>query len=365
MHRITPRLFGAVAAAAFALPGVAQAETVNIYNWSDYIGETTLADFTAATGIEAVYDTYDNNEVMEAKLLAGNSGYDIVVPTAQPFLSRQVKAGLYLELDRSKIPNWQNLDPNFMKLVETADPGNAHAIIYQWGTTGLGFNVDEVSKRIADAPTDSLDLIFKPENAAKLADCGITMLDSPTDIIPIALHYLGLDPNSESPEDLQKAQDLLMSIRPYLRYLHSSQHINDLANGNVCLTLGWSGDIGIARTRAEEAGNGIVIDYSIPKEGTVVWFDMMGIPIDAPNPDQAHAFINFILEPKVMAGIDDYVGYGNAVPASWPLMDQEIAKDPRVFPPEETMRRLFAVKESSPDFDRIRTRAWTTIRTGQ
>ncbi|MGK9231296.1 polyamine ABC transporter substrate-binding protein [Inquilinus limosus] len=365
MKRLVQSLLATVALCAAAAPALAQEKVVNIYNWSDYIGETTLDDFTKATGIKTVYDTYDNNEVLEAKLLAGNSGYDVVVPTSQPFLARQIKAGVYLELDRSKIPNWKNLDPALMKAAEGADPGNKYAVIYQVGTVGIGYNVDQVKKRLGDVPIDSYDIVFKPENAAKLADCGITMLDSPTDILPVVLNWLGLDPDSKKPEDLQKAEEAMMKIRPYVRYFQSSQYINDLAGGNVCISIGWSGDVSIARTRAEEAKNGVTIDYVIPKESTLVWFDMMGIPKDAPHPDEAYAFINFVLEPKVMAEIDNFVGYGNAVLGSRELMDPEIANDPRVFPPEDVAKRLFTVTEAPANYERLRTRAWTRIRTGQ
>lgn len=365
MKRLVQSLLATAALCAVAAPALAQEKVVNIYNWSDYIGETTLADFTKATGIKTVYDTYDNNEVLEAKLLAGSSGYDLVVPTAQPFLSRQIKAGVYLELDKSKIPNWKNLDPALLKQAEGADPGNKYAAIYQWGTVGIGYNVDQVKKRLGDVPLDSFDMVFNPENAKKLADCGITTLDSPTDIIPVVLNYLKLDPNSQKPEDLKAAEEAIMKFRPYLKYLSSSQYINDLAGGNVCVAIGWSGDVSIARARAEEAKNGVNIDYIIPKESTLVWFDMIGIPKDAPHPEEAYAYINFILDPKVMAGIDDFVGYGNAVLGARELMNPEIANDPRVFPPDDVMKKLFAITEASPSYERLRTRTWTRIRTGQ
>jgi putrescine transport system substrate-binding protein len=365
MKRLVQSLLATAALCAMAVPALAQEKVVNIYNWTDYIGETTLADFTAATGIKTVYDTYDGNEALEAKLLTGNSGYDIVVPTAQPFLSRQIKAGVYLELDKSKIPNWKNLDPALLKLVDNADPGNKHAIIYQWGTVGIGYNVDAVKKRLGDVPLDSFDVVFNPDNAKKLADCGITMLDSPTDILPVMLNYLKIDPNSQKPEDLKKAEEGVMKIRPYLKYLHSSQYINDLAGGNVCVSVGWSGDVGIAKSRAEEAKNGVNLDYIIPKEGTSVFFDMMAMPKDAPHPEAGYAYINFMLEPKVMAGIDDAVGYANAVKGSKELMNPEIANNPNVFPPDDVMKRLFAIGEASSSYERLRTRTWTRIRTGQ
>ncbi len=367
MQRAKRVLLGSAAVLVAGFPVAAQAETVNVYNWSDYIGETTLADFTEATGIEVVYDVFDSNEVLEAKLLAGNSGYDVVVPTAVPFLARQINAGVYMELDRSLIPNWDNLDPQLMELIaETADPGNAHAVIYQGGTVGLGYNVGMVTDRLGeDAPVGSWSLIFDPANAAALADCGISVLDSPTDVIPHVLVYLGRDPNSQDADDLAAAEELLMSIRPHIKYIHSSQYINDLANGNLCVAIGWSGDVLQAADRAEEAGSGIEVAYSIPEEGAIIWFDMLAIPADAPNPEAAHAFINFILDPQVMADIENYVAFANAVPASRELMDPEIANNPAVFPPDEVTDRLFSVTEVSPAFERLRTRSWTRFRTGQ
>ncbi|MEQ9812409.1 MAG: polyamine ABC transporter substrate-binding protein [Azospirillaceae bacterium] len=349
-----------------AVTGAAQAQdgVVHIFNWSDYIGETTIEDFTAETGIEVVYDVYDSNEVLEARLLAGSSGYDVVVPTAMPFMARQIQAGVYQPLDYSQLPNAEYLDQSLMERVQPADPGNEHAVIYQWGTNGFGYNVGMIEERMPGAPVDSWDMVFDPEVVANFADCGVTILDSPDEIFPIALHYLGLDPNSESEEDLQQAVDLLMSIRPYVRYFHSSQYINDLANGDVCLSVGWSGDVVQAAYRAEEAGNDVEVTYVIPEEGTIIWFDMLAIPSDAPNPEAAHAFINFVLRPDVMAAIDDYVAYANAIPDSWPLMDPEIAEDPTIFPPPEVQERLFPSEERSQGTIRNWTRAWTRIRSG-
>ncbi|HYD98361.1 MAG TPA: polyamine ABC transporter substrate-binding protein [Alphaproteobacteria bacterium] len=359
-------LVAAAAAALFAGGASAQQKTLNIYNWSDYIGETTIADFEKETGIKVNYDVYDGNETLEAKLLAGKAGYDLVVPSSQPFLSRQIKAKVYQKLDKSKIPNLKNLDPELMRAVQGADPNNEHAVIYQWGTDGLGYNVDKVKQLLGEnAPLDSYDLLFKKENVEKLASCGVTILDAPTDVLPIALNYLGLDPNSEKAEDLAKAEALIMSIRPYVKYFHSSQYINDLANGDICLALGYSGDILQAQARAVEAKNNVNVAYALPKEGTMMWFDTAAIPADAPNPDAAHQFINFILKPEVMAGISGYVAYANAVPESWKLLPEELRSDPNIFPPEELRRKLFTVKEASQAFERQRTRTWTKIRTGQ
>ena len=343
----------------------AEDKVLHVYNWSDYIAEDTVAKFEKETGIKVTYDVYDGNETLEAKLMAGHSGYDIVVPTAFPFLDRQVKAGVYMKLDRSKIPNYKNLDPELMKRVAAADPGNEHAVIWMWGTTGIGYNVKAVEKRIPNAPVDSLDLVFKPENAAKLKDCGITMLDSPTDIMPIVLNYLHLDPNSQNPDDLKKAEDLMMKIRPYVKYFHSSRYINDLANGDICVAIGWSGDVFQAASRAAEAKNGVEIKYSIPKEGTMIWFDNMAIPADAPHPEAALKWINFILQPKIEAANSNYVAYANPVPASKEFIDASIRDNPAIYPSKEVMDKLFAVPTKSEKFNRLQTRAWTTIRTGQ
>ncbi len=347
--------------------GHAQAatDTVNIYNWSDYIGETTLADFTAATKLRTNYDVYDNNDILEAKMLAGRSGFDIVVPTSQPYFARMVQAGLFRSLDRSKIPNWSKLDPQLMKFVETSDPGNKYGVIYQWGTNGFAYNVDAIKKRLPNAPVDSWRMIFDPEIVKNFADCGVSMLNAATEIMPLALHYLGRDPNSEKPEDLKAAIELLNKVRPYIKYFHSSNYINDLASGNLCLSVGWSGDAVQAKTRAEEAKNNIKIQYVIPKEGTLLWFDMMAIPADAPNPDGAYAYINFVLAPENMAKITNFVAYGNAVPDSLPMVDEAIRTDPSTFPSAEVRAKMFTLTQASPAFERQRTRAWTRITAGQ
>jgi len=352
---------GLVSVSAYA----ADQKVLNIYNWSDYIAEDTVAKFEKETGIKVRYDVYDGNETLEAKLMAGHSGYDIVVPTAFPFLDRQIKAGVYMKLDRSKIPNYKNLDPKLMARVAAADPGNEHAVIWMWGTDGIGYNVKAVEKVLPNAPVNSLDMIFKPEIVSKLAKCGVTMLDSPTDVIPVALNYLGLDPDSQNPDDLKKAQDLLMSVRPYIKYFNSSQYINDLANGDICVAFGWSGDVFQAANRATEAKNGIEIKYSIPKEGTLIWFDNMAIPKDAPHPELAYQWINFVLQPEIAAANSNYVAYANPVPASKPMVDEAVRDDPNIYPSEEVMDKLFAVPTKSEKFTRLQTRAWTSIRTGQ
>ena len=318
---------------SLALPALAQENEIHVYNWSDYIAEDTVAKFEAATGIKVVYDVYDSNEVLEAKLLAGSSGYDVVVPTSQ-FLQRQIGAGVYQPLDKSKLPNLANMDPELMEKAAAYDPGNEHATIWMWGTTGIGYNVKAVEERLgADAPTDSWALVFDPQYAEKLADCGIAMLDSSSDMLPSALAYLGLDPTSSEFEDFEKAAALIEAVRPYVRYFHSSQYISDLANGEICVAVGFSGDVFIAADRAVQAGNGIEIAYSVPKEGAQQWFDMAAIPADAPNPEGALAFLNFVMEPQIAADITNHVWYANANAASWPLVDPEINGDPAIYPP--------------------------------
>ncbi|MDF2096774.1 polyamine ABC transporter substrate-binding protein [Aquibaculum arenosum] len=351
---------------AGGLAGAQAQDTVNVYNWSDYIAEDTIANFEAETGIKVNYDVYDSNSVVEAKLLAGSSGYDVVVPTAVPYLARQIEAGIYQKLDRSKIPNWDNLDSTLLRPVgELADPGNEHAAIYMWGTNGFGYNVKMIEERMPDAPVDSYAMLFEPEVVEKFADCGIAFLDDASEVFPVLLHYLGHDPYDEDPDNLAEAEERMMELRPHIRYFHSSQYINDLANGEICVAYGWSGDVFQARDRAAEAGQGVEIEYTIPSEGTILWYDMLAIPADAPNPDGAHAFINYLLDPEVMADITDYVVYANAVPASLDHVDPEIAEDPAVFPTDEVKERLFSAEVITPRFERLRTRAWTRVRTGQ
>lgn len=352
-------------ALSFAAPAIGQEDAVlNVYNWSDYIAEDTIEKFEAETGIKVNYDLFDSNEVLEAKLLTGSSGYDIVVPTAN-FLERQIQAGLFLKLDKSKLPNWANMDATIMSAVENADPANQHSIVYMWGTTGIGYNTAKIAERIENAPTDSWALIFDPANAEKLADCGVALLDSPTEVIAAALKYLDIDPLSEDVSDLKKAEELLMGVRPFIRYFHSSQNISDLANGEICVAHGWSGDMLQSRDRAAEANAGVVIDYTIPKEGAGVWFDMMAIPNDAPHPDNAHKFINFMMDAQIAADITNYVYYANANAASMPLIEAEVTEDTAIYPTAETKENLFSIRAHTPKYDRLLTRTWTRIKTGQ
>ncbi|MFA5685094.1 MAG: extracellular solute-binding protein [Lysobacteraceae bacterium] len=342
-----------------------EARTLRIYNWSDYIAEDTIEKFEAETGIKVIYDVFDSNDVLEAKLLSGDTGYDIVVPTLN-FLARQIKAGVFLELDRGKLSNHANLDPEMMQRIAVLDPGNTYSVPYLWGTTGIGYNVEKVREALGeDAPVDSWDLVFKPENVAKLAACGVSFLDAASEMIPIALHYLGEDPNSFDEAVIGKSLTLMQSVRPHLRYFHSSQYINDLANGDICVAVGWSGDIIQAATRAEEAGKGVEVAYVIPKEGAPLWFDMLAIPKSAKHPDNAHAFLNYLLRPEVIAGISDYVAYANPNPASTDLVSAEVTGDPTIYPPAETMAKLYPLAVLPPEVDRFYTRLWTTLKSGR
>ncbi|MCR6687472.1 polyamine ABC transporter substrate-binding protein [Pseudoxanthomonas sp.] len=376
----TPRLLMVGIAAALlaacggkdpaAAPGAdgqagAEEKVLNVYNYSDYIAEDTIPNFEQQTGIRVTYDVYDSDEIVETKLLAGSSGYDIVVPTLN-FFGRQIQAGVFKELDKSKIPNLANLDPKVMERIAAQDPGNKYGVPYMVGTTGIGYNVDKVTAAFGSADiASSWDLVFKPENIAKLKDCGVTLLDTPSDMIPIALHYLGQDPHSNDPATIQKAADLIRSIRPYVQNFHSSQYVSSLANGSTCLVVGWSGDIIQARDRAEEAGNGVNVAYSIPKEGTAQWFDMLAIPADAKHPQNAYAFINYLLEPQVAANNTNYIQYANPVAAATPLVDEEIRTDPTIYPPEDVAAKMFTYAINTPETDKLYTRLWTEIKTGR
>ncbi|WP_404381032.1 polyamine ABC transporter substrate-binding protein [Caenispirillum salinarum] len=367
MRQFTRSLIAGTAMAVVMAGGaVAQEEKVlNVYNWSDYIAEDTIANFEKETGIKVNYDVYDSNEMLEAKLLAGNSGYDVIVPTST-FLARFVQGDIVQPLDKSKIPNWDNLDEDLMKGLQAADPGNEHAAIYQWGTNGYGYIPSKVEAALgADAPTDSWDLIFDPANAEKLAECGIYVLDSPSEIFPVTMEYLGHPFNTDDPAHYEEAEALWMKIRPYIKKFHSSEYINALANGDACVAMGFSGDIFQAKYRAEEAGKDFTVEYTIPKEGTAMWFDTLAIPADAPHPDNAHTFINYILQPEVIGAITDYVAYANAVPASEEYVSDEIWNDPAIFPTAEVKEKLFVDTPAGQKLDRLRTRTWNKIKTGR
>lgn len=340
-------------------------KTLNVYNWSDYIAEDTIPAFEKSSGVKVVYDVFDSNEMVETKLLAGSSGYDIVVPTLN-FLGRQIQAGVFQPLDKAKIPNLANLDPAMMKRIALQDPGNQYAVPYLWGTTGIGYNVDKVKAAFGTTDvTNSWDLVFKPENLSKLTSCGVTFLDTPSELIPIALNYLGEDPNSQDPAVIDKAAALLKTIRPHISNFHSSQYIDALAKGSTCLVVGWSGDVIQARDRAAEAKNGVNIAYAIPKEGAPLWFDMLAIPKDAKHVDSAHAFINHLLDPQVAANNTNFVSYPNANPKSTPLVDKAISGDPTIYPPADVQAKLFTFAIIPPEVDRQYTRIWTQLKTGR
>src|SRR3990167_2428764 len=351
---------------AGATLGVAQAEekVLHIYNWSDYIAEDTLENFQKETGIKVVYDVFDSNETLEAKLLSGRSGYDIVVPSNQ-FLAKQIKAGVFQKLDKSKLPNWKNLNPDLMKALDSSDPGNQYAFPYLWGTTGIGYNSEKVKAALGTDTIDSWDVVFKPENMEKLKSCGVSMLDAPDEVYGAALHYLGLPPNPSNVEDVKKAEDLLMTVRPYITYFHSSKYISDLANGDICVALGWSGDIFQAQARAEEAKNNVPVGYTIPKEGAASFFDMMAIPADAKNVEAAHVFLNYILTPEVIAPISDYVAYPNGNSAATPLVSEEVRNNPGIYPTAEASKKLYTFTELSPKVQRAITRSWTKVKSGR
>jgi putrescine transport system substrate-binding protein len=350
-----------------AVAGAAQADdkVLHVYNWSDYIAEDTLANFEKETGIKVVYDVFDSNEVLEAKLLAGSSGYDVVVPS-NPFLAKQIKAGVFQKLDKSKLPNWSNLDKDLLHALDPSDPGNQYSVPYMWGTIGIGYNVEKVKAALGeDAPVDSWDLVFKPENMEKLKSCGVSFLDSPTEILPAALHYLGYAPDSSDKGELQKAEELFMKIRPSVAYFHSSKYISDLANGNICVAIGYSGDIYQSKARAEEAKNGVEVGYNIPKEGAGSFFDMLAVPADAKNVDAAHVFLNYLMKPEVMASITNYVQFPNGNAAATPLVDEALRTDPGVYPSPEVLKKIYTFPDLAPAVQRNMTRSWTKIKSGR
>jgi len=354
-----------ITAAVLTLASQAQAEqTVHIYNWSDYIGETTLADFQKETGIKPVYDVFDSNETLEGKLLAGRTGYDVVVPSNH-FLGKQIKAGAFQKLDRSQLKNWGNLDPVLLKRLEANDPGNQYAVPYLWGTNGIGYNAEKVKAVLGVDKIDSWSVIFEPENIKKLSQCGVAFLDSADEMIPAMLNYLGLDPNSKNPDDYKKAEAKLMAVRPYVTYFHSSKYIGDLANGDICVAAGFSGDIFQAAARAEEAGKGVEIAYAIPKEGGNLWFDMVAVPADAANVKEAHAFIDYLLRPDVIAKVSDYVGYANPNTKSGEFMNQDVRDDESVYPPQAVLDKLYVSEELPPKVQRLMTRSWTKVKSGK
>jgi len=360
------RLAGALAAVLlFSTQSEAEQRTVNFYNWSNYMAPEVLEDFTKETGIKVVYDTFDANEALETRLLAGKSGYDVVVPTGY-FLQRQITAKVFLKLDKSKLPNLANAWDVVTKQLATYDPGNNYGANYMWGTTGIGYNVKVAQKILGpDARIDSWDMVFKPENLAKFKDCGIHMLDSADDILLAALSYLGIDPNSTKQADLEKAADLVIKIRPYVRKFHSSEYLSALASGEICFVVGWSGDVMQARSRAAEARNDIEIGYTIPKEGAQMFFDNLAIPADARNVAEAYELINYLYRPDVAAKNSDFLSYANGNLASQKLIDPKILNDKNIYPDEATLKKLFVITARDPATQRVINRLWTRVKTGK
>ena len=357
------QLMSATAVAALVAT-VASAEEVRVYNWSDYIDESLLEKFEQETGIDLIYDVFDSNEVLETKLLAGGSGYDVVVPSGT-FLQRQISAGAFQKLDFSKLPNSENLWDMVKDRTAQYDPGNEYSINYMWGTTGIGVSVGKVQELLGeDAPIDSLALIFDPANMSKLAECGVHFLDAPAEMIPAALQYLGEDPNSHDPDVIAKAEDVFMGVRPHIQKFNSSEYINALANGEICVAVGWSGDILQARDRAAEAENGVEIAYNAATEGAQMWFDQMAIPVDAPNVDGAHKFLNFIMDAENMATASNYVYYANGNKASQPMLLEDVIGDTAIYPDEKTLSNLFTTTPYDARVQRVVTRLWTKIKSG-
>jgi putrescine transport system substrate-binding protein len=340
------------------------AKVLNLYIWSDYLAPNTLPDFEKQTGIKVHVAYYDSNETLETKLLAGSSGFDIVVPSISYF-ERQIKAGAYLTLDKSKLPDLKNMDPQLMSKVAPHDPGNAHGVIYMWGTNGIGYNEKVVKAVVPDAPLDSWRLVFDPAVASRLAKCGITLLDSPAEMLRAVYSYMGKDPNSQSADDLAQAEVVLSKIRPYIRNFSSSEYIEALANGDQCIAVGYNGDVLQARDRAREANKGIDIKYVVPKEGSILWFDMLAIPKDAPNPESAYAFMNYMMIPQVIADVSNFKRYANANVASQPFVMPQVLNDPGIYPPPDQRQKLPVQLADSPEQTRAITRVWQKFKTGQ
>jgi putrescine transport system substrate-binding protein len=350
--------------AALGAQAAAEEKQLFIYNWTDFIGPHTIEKFEKLTGIKVVYDVYDAEETMEARLLAGSSGYD-VVSASTDFFSREIKAGVYQILDKSRLPNWNNLDPRILAIQTSYDPGNAHAVPYLHSINGFAYNVDMIKARMPNAPVDSLDMLFKPEVVAKFADCGVTFLDSAEDTIQLAMQYLGLDPNSTKREDFKAAEELLLKVRPYIRSFDSSEYLNGLANQEVCVAMSWSSDYAQSRARARAVGMNVNLAFTVPKEGANETFSSLLIPAGAPHPEAAYQFINFLLRPDIIAEVTNAIYYGNDNLASRPLVDPKILADPTLYPTPEIEARLYKSAEVSAATERIRTRTWTRIKTAK
>ena len=342
----------------------ANEKILNVYNWSDYIQPSVIKDFEKETGIHVNYDVFDSNEILETKLLTGHTNYDVVVPSAA-FMERQLQADIYRKLDKSLLPNLKNVDPGIQSALAIYDPGNQYAVDYMWITSGVGYNAAAIRQRMPDAPVDSWRMIFDPAVVSRFADCGVSVLDAASEVVATALLYIGRNPNSNSPEDLKAAEQVLKAIRPYIRYVDSSRYIDNLANGDVCLAMGWSGDIKQAHDRAAEASKGVDLVYSIPREGAIVNLDVLVIPADAPHVRNAHLFIDYLLRPAVAAQNSNLIKYANAVSPDLQPLDPLVRNDQGVFPPQEVRARLTPERPRPPEYQRILTRAWTRFKTGK
>jgi putrescine transport system substrate-binding protein len=362
-RRRTLALGTAALAAPWVRPSWADAGRVNVYNWADYIGETTLADFSTETGIEVVYDLYASAEEMQAKMLAGQTGYDVVL-MAGLSMPQFITAGIYQKLDRARLTGWGNLDPDVLRVVEGYDPGNLYSVPYMWGSVGIAYNVDMVKERLPDADLADLATLFDPANAEKLADCGISILDSPTDIGFMVLSWLGLDPNTAGAAEYAQMAEAFAKIRPYIATFDNANYLNAIPNGEICVANSWSGDYGVAKARAAEAGIEMNLAYFVPKTGAPAWFDLWCLPADAPNTDNAYRFLDYMLRPEVIAACTNFTGYGNANKAALPFVDPAIANDPAVYPDAETLKRMYTVQPQTEEQDREILRAWTQIKAG-
>ncbi len=361
------KLLGAMAAAvalSSADFAVAEDKVLNVYNWADYIGSETIANFEQETGIKVLYDNFDSYETLDLKVLTGNTGYDIIFPDST-LAYHHIRAGLYLPIDKSKLSNYGNLDPLLLQQMSQVDPGNGFIVPYMWWTNGISYDVVQVTKRMPDAPVDSLRLVFDPAIVSKFQDCGVWFLDSPSDVMGLALRYLGKDPNTNDPNEIKEAGDLLKTVRPFVAKFDSAGMINAQADGSACLVINWSGAVLQATTRAAEAKNGLQIAYALPKEGANIAFDGIAIPKDAPHPDAALAFINFMLKPEVIAKVTNEVAYANANRASWSLVKKELSGNPAVFPDDNTKARLYPAIPRTEEGLRVLTREWTAVKTGE
>jgi putrescine transport system substrate-binding protein len=359
-------LLGGLGALAVAsvFPAAGEEQQLNIYNWADYIGKDTVAAFEKQTGIKVVYDTYDSDAALEAKVMAGESGYDLVT-TSTDFFARQIRAGVYQPLDKSQLPNWKNLDPAIVAVMAKYDPANAHAVPYLHGVNGFAYNVDMIKARMPNAPLDSLDMIFKPEIVAKFADCGVSFMDNAEDVIQLALNYLHLDPNTQRPEDFKAVEKLLLAVRPYVRTFDSEAFMNALPNKDLCIAMSWSGDYQTALARAQSAGVKLNLAFTVPKEGANIWYDAWLIPAGAPHPEAAAKFLNFIMDPKIIAGVTNDIHYGNDNLAANGFVNPAILANPAIYPTPAMAKTLFESQEVSPATERLRTRTWTRIKTGE